>query len=263
MGKVAAVLERVAIHGGSSPVDGRRSPGRHGIIQGGRIGWILEHRITKETLPFVGFEGRQLTSGGGDGGEPVVVNKVELSGDASSVGIQEKGNCGGMIWGEAEVDVTCGARLPARNLLAIRNPLVQHIARAAPDHEIVELGVRPTLTGEEIFWREAAVHFGKVVVEKHRMIHSHGPQLSISNLWPMDGGVKQHGAGARHDILDGFLCNPVVVVASSASKGGNLFELGQVLREFFAGEAGVLINSVSLGNDSMVTASKLKLLLGL
>ena len=154
------------------------------------------------------------------------MNKMILSGDASSVRIQEERNCGCMIRREAEADVPGGAWLPTGNLLAIRNPLVQHIARAAPNHEVVELGMWPTLTGEEIFWRESAVHFGKVVVEKHRMIHSHWPQLGIGHFRPMDGSMQHHGSGARHDILDGFLCHSILVVAGCSSKRGDLFELG-------------------------------------
>lgn len=239
-------------------MNGWRWSGCIGTIQGVGITWKLEDRVTKEVGPLRGLERRQITCGGGDSGKPIIKDNVELGSDSSSVGVEKQRNSGSKLGGKTKVDMSGGTRLPTWNLLPIGNPLVKNKDGTTPNMEIVKLGVGPALFCEDVSWRETIVGAGHVVVDEDGMIHSHGPQLGISNFRPMNCSVKEHGAGTGHDVLDSFLSQGIGVMTTSSSKPNRLFKLREVIAEGSTGEAGVLVGSVGLWDDSVISTHELK-----
>ena len=64
-----------------------------------------------------------------------------------------------------------------------------------------------------------------MIVKKHGMLNSHGPQGLVSHVGPMYGRMQHHGLGNTHDGLDRLLCHPIVMVGAHTSKPADLGEL--------------------------------------
>ena len=165
-----------------------------------------------------------------------------------------------MLGREPHVDVSGRPSLEARQLETISNSLVQHKHRTAPDMNVMELGLREPLLGEQIQRRQTRFQLGHDVLNEDSKLNSHWPQLRISNIRPVDCSMKKEGSGTGHGVLDALLSHCIVMMTTSSSKLGQLLELGQSLGESLAGETGMLIQPEGLRDNTMVAAHCLELL---
>ncbi len=53
----------------------------------------------------------------------------------------------------------------------------------------MEVAVRVAAAGEDVIRGKAGIRPGKVIMEPHGMLDCHGPELRVSDIGPMDGGV--------------------------------------------------------------------------
>ena len=103
------------------------------------IGEVLVGTFAEEVLPLRGAEVGQGRWVGGDCCEPVVKNHMELRSDGSSVEAQNEGDSGGMLRAHANEDLSLRAGLPAWQLLAVRDLLVEDVNGAPPHVKVLKL----------------------------------------------------------------------------------------------------------------------------
>jgi hypothetical protein len=149
------------------------------------VQWVLVLGVSKDGFPFNGVEVWELFDGGGDSSEPIIKDNVKVAGDGSGCGIQSDRDGTGVTFRVTHVDLSKRSRLPSRELESVCDLLVQGVKRATPDMEVVELGMRPTLLGEQVVGGQSWVFPWHVVVEEHSVIHSHWPELGIGNVGPV------------------------------------------------------------------------------
>ena len=120
--------------------------------------------------------------------------------------------------------------------------------------KVVKLALLPSTSGKDIMRRNACLVVGHVIVQEDRMLHSHRPQASISNVRAVDGGVKHHRSGYCHDGLDVPFSNSIVMMSARSCEANHLFKLGKVRGELFGGERGTVVGKKGLYNNSQVSA---------
>ena len=111
---------------------------------------MLAHGVTEELAPFVGLEVGQLVRRGCNGGEPIIEDDMEAGGDGAGVRIESNGNTACVFAGESHVDNSLGAGVPAGNLLAISEMLIELVDWASPRVQVVELALFPARTAKYI-----------------------------------------------------------------------------------------------------------------
>lgn len=215
----------------------------------------------KKVDPLGSFKVRQGRGITGDCCKPVVKHDVELRSDGSGAKIEDERDRASMSLARANVHVSFGSWRPLWNLLTISNPLVKNIDWATPDMQVLELGLRPAGSGEDVERTEAGVERGHAVPDVDRMLDRHGPERGVRHFGPVDGRVEEHCSSNGDDGSDGALCFPVLMVGADSSCSGMLLEGAKVVGIILGGEGSGIIGEVLLGYDSMVPTAKLILLL--
>jgi hypothetical protein len=90
--------------------------------------------------------------------------------------------------------------------------------------KIMELALFPASPRVDVMGRDACVFIWHMIIEKNSVLNGHRSQARISNIRPMNGGVKHHGPSDGHDALDTTLSASVVVMSTRASEMNDLFE---------------------------------------
>ena len=88
---------------------------------------------------------------------------------------------------------------------------------------------------------QSCVRTGHAVKEVNGEGDSEGPERSIGNVGPVDGGMEHHGSRNGHDGLDGPFGDTIVMVSADSSILGDLGELGEMFTIFGAGECGGIV----------------------
>ena len=114
---------------------------------------------------------------------------MELRGDSAGVQVEDEGNGRCVLRAQTDKHVAAGVWFPAGKLLSIVDCFVKNVGGAAPNVVVLELGMWPARTGEDIVRTETSGGVRHVVVELDGVGHSERPELGISNTWPVDSGV--------------------------------------------------------------------------
>ena len=112
---------------------------------------VLVGTFAEEVLPLRGAEVGQGCWVRGDCCEPVIEDDMKLGSDGSSVKAQNEGDSGGMLRAHANENLSLRAGLPAWQLLAICDLLVEDVNRTPPHVKVLELRVGPASLGEDSF----------------------------------------------------------------------------------------------------------------
>ena len=92
---------------------------------------------------------------------------------------------------------------------------------------------------------------------------SEGPERSIGNVGPVNGGMEHHGSRNGHDGLDGPFGDTIVMVGADSSILGDLGELGEMFTIFGAGECGGIVAEVFGDDDSKIASQSFEILFSL
>ena len=101
---------------------------------------------------------------------------------------------------------------------------------------VKELSLFPVGPCEDICRTETCGYIWSVVVDEDCMLDSHGLQLGVRHLRPMDACMDHHGSGYGGDCSDGSL-SWVVVMGTRCCKGLDLLELSQMVGKVSRGES--------------------------
>ena len=128
--------------------------------------------------------------------------------------------------------------------------------------KIMKASLLPAGLGEDVNWSQAGRGVGDVVEQIDSILDCHGPQGSISQLRPVDGGMEHHSSSHSHDGPDIPLCHSIVMMSTNTCKADDLFKLGQFLSKGCRGEGATIVSKEGLGDNTMVAAEGLELVFG-
>jgi len=162
----------------------------------------------------------------------------------------------------ASVDAPGKAQLLFWKLLATGDGTFQHVDRAAPNMEVLELGAGPCLATKQLKRAASRVISRNAVEDMDGVQNCKWPKLNIGNVWPMDSRMVEHCMGDGKYGTNGALGNAVGVVGSNPRVTNGLMKLLKMLFKGRAGKQGAVITEVGLCHNSMLRAMLLKGLLG-
>ena len=192
-------------------------------------------------------------------GEGIVKDDVILSGDASSLKVQDERHLGRVQRTEAKEDATPGTWLPTRELLAGLKLRIQDVYWTTPDAKIFEAMTRNGTTSEEISWTEPVVTRSGIV-DEGGVVDSHGPEGAVDAILPVNGGVKNHGAGHVRDGADSAFSCAVLMMGICPTESQSLVMVID-MRDKGIGFESSPIGKILLNEDTIVHAELFEVLL--
>jgi hypothetical protein len=142
------------------------------------IGWkILIRRFTEEGMPVRAVEVGELGWIGHNCSKPIIERYMKLWSDGPRLEVQHQRDHTRVPIAHSHVHVVLRARLPARDLLASRESVIEDVNRTAPHVKITELCLQPAHAGEDVDRRLTVLLRGHSVPDVDRMAYGHRPQL--------------------------------------------------------------------------------------
>jgi hypothetical protein len=152
------------------------------------IGWkILIGGFTEEGVPVGAVEIGEFGWISHNCSKPIIERHMELRSDGSGLEIEDKGDRARVPIAHPHVHVALRARLPARDLLASRDSVIEDVDRTAPHMEIPEFGLRPAGPCKDVDRGKTILLGGHAVPNIDGVSNSHRPELRIGDGGPVNG----------------------------------------------------------------------------
>jgi hypothetical protein len=148
---------------------------------------ILIGRFAEEGVPVRAVKIGELGWISHNSCEPIIEGHMKLGSDGAGLKIQDEGNRTRVPITHPHVHVALRSRLPARDLLASRDSVIENVNRTAPHMKISKLCLRPAGPGEDVNRRETVFLRGHTVPNIDSVSNSHRPELRVGNCRPVNG----------------------------------------------------------------------------
>ena len=224
---------------------------------------VLGRCQSERLVPVVVIEVHLLAVGGRDGLELVVVHHVILSCDLAGVKTQNSGNGMAVLEAVADIDTSSRTSLPTGNLVPTGDGGVKYVDRTPPDVEVVELGARECLAAEQLERTATGIGSRNPIQDVDGMKDGEWPELNVSDIRPVNGGVMQHGTCNGENCSNSSFRDPIGVMGANAGVSDGLAELLQVVSELRTCVRGTVVTEILLRNDSMLGTELLEALLAI
>lgn len=141
--------------------------------RGGECEQVIPSR--RRCVGIVGSRVSGVIGGNGDGREPIVKHNVKLRRNGQCSNVEDEWDAGSMGTAEAHEDTAAGARLPTRNFLAVLKAGIKDVGGASPDVKVNELLAGNAGASDDIYWSDAGLAIGAMVVNEDGVIDGHWP----------------------------------------------------------------------------------------
>jgi hypothetical protein len=124
--------------------------------------------------------------------------------------------------------------------------------------KIAEFCLRPARSGEDVDREETNLDGRHSIPKEDSVLDSHGPELSVRSLRPVDRRMDHHRSSHGHDGLDRTFGNSIVMMDADSRIPNCLAELLKVLGESLRYEGRAIVEEIGLWNHTDVSSCKLE-----